>query len=331
MSKKVILDVDTGSDDAVAIMTAVLSPALDVVAVCSVAGNKCIDMTTENTLRVIQMLGVDVPVYRGCKEPLVRLLCPDRIVHKKVPTIVDGKEVQMHYDYLDLPPAKIHEQDMPAPAFYVDYLRHAKEPVTLIAVGPLTNLATAFIMDPDIIRNIEQIVLMGGGYRETNVSATAEFNIWYDPEAAQRVLHCGAKVTVVPLDATHRAYITDEDCKRIRACGTKPAELTAELCEQRIVMHNAANPLAVPNATALHDALAVCAVIDETVLQDVIYTHCDVGFRDYSEGQTILDPRYYSEKRNCYFALNGDRIKFVNMLCEILSLKGDSHGKEGNS
>lgn len=316
MATKVILDVDTGSDDAVAIMAAVLSPDIDVLAVCSIAGNKCIDMTTENSLRVIQMLGVDVPVYKGCKEPLVRLLCPDRIKHKSEPVIVDGKEVKMHYDYLNLPEAKIREQDIPAAAFYVEYLRKASEPVTIVAVGPLTNVATALVMDPDIVRNIEQIVIMGGGYRETNVSPTAEFNIWYDAEAAQRVLHCGARVLLVPLDATHRAYVTLEDCVRFRALGTKPALLTAELCEQRIEMHNASNPLETPDACALHDALAVCAVVDETVLRDVRHVHCDVGFRDFSEGQTILDPRNLSEEKNCYFAMDGDRVKFVNMLCD---------------
>jgi inosine-uridine nucleoside N-ribohydrolase len=316
MAKKVLLDVDTGSDDAVAIMIAALAPEIDLEAVCTVAGNKALDLTTENTLRVVDLLGMDIPVYRGCSEPLVKFLCNDWIPpsHRKIAE-VDGQKVEMHSDYLDLPPSSRKVEGPPAPAFYVDYLRNAKEPVTLVAVGPLTNLAVAFIMDPEIIKNIEQIVVMGGGYNITNSTPASEFNIWYDPEAAQRVVNCGAAVTLVPLDATHAACVTLDDCKRLRALGTKTANFAAELCEQRIIVHNAQQPLAIPDAAAVHDALAVCSVIDRSVLKDVRHVHCDIGFRDFSAGQTIIDPRYYPEKRNCYFAFDGDRFKFVDMLC----------------
>jgi purine nucleosidase/pyrimidine-specific ribonucleoside hydrolase/ribosylpyrimidine nucleosidase len=85
-------------------------------------------------------------------------------------------------------------------------------------------------------------------------------------------------------------------------------------------MHNAFQPLDIPNAAAVHDALAVCYVIDESVLKDVHQVHCDIGFRDFSEGQTIIDPRYYTEDKNCYFAFGGDRSKFVDMLCDVFKL-----------
>ena len=165
MAEKIILDVDTGSDDAVAIMTAVLSPDIQVEAVCTVAGNKSIEMTTENSLRVVQMLGCDVPVYRGCAEPLVKLLREER-VPKQVPNIklvVDGQEIQMHEDYLDLPPAVNDAQDIPAPVFYLNYLRQAAEPVTLVAVGPLTNLAVAFMLDPGIVEKVKENHCYGWG------------------------------------------------------------------------------------------------------------------------------------------------------------------------
>ena len=317
MATKVILDVDTGSDDAVAIMTAALAPELEVCAICTVAGNKALHLTTENTLRVVELLGMDIPVYRGCHEPLSRFLCNDWLppTHRKS-TLVNGKKVEIHSDYLDLPQAKKQAEDTSAPAFYVDFLRKTKEQITIVAVGPLTNLAAALLMDPGISRNIEQIVIMGGGYNITNATAAAEFNIWYDPEAAQRVINCGARILMVPLDATHAACVTLDDCSRFRALGTKPADFAAAVCEQRIVVHNAQQPLAVPDACAVHDALAVCAVIDESVLKDVRFVHCDIGFRDFSAGQTIIDPRYYPEKPNIYFAFDGDRFKFVNMLLE---------------
>lgn len=322
MAEKIILDVDTGSDDAVAIMTAILSPDIQVEAICSVAGNKDIDKTTENSLRVVQHLGVDVPVYRGCSTPLVKFLREDRRP-KKVPglaLVVDDKEIQMHPDYLNIPEATRQEQALPAPVFYLNYLRQTEKPVTLVAVGPLTNLAVALMLDPSIVEKIQRIVVMGGGYKVTNATSTAEFNIWYDPEAAQRVLECGAEVVFVPLDATHRACVSKLDCVKFREIGTKASVFAAELIEQRILMHNAFQPLEIPDAAAVHDALAVCYVIDESVLKDVRRVHCEIGFRGLAEGQTVVDPRHVTDEKNCFFAFDGDREKFVGMLNEILAL-----------
>lgn len=329
MARKIILDVDTGSDDAVAIMSAILSPDIQLEAVCSVAGNKDIDKTTENTLRVVQLLGADVPVYRGCREPLVKFLCPDRLETRgdKKELVKDGKVLMMHSDYLDIPPAVIKEQPISAPEFYVQYLRAAKEPVTLVAVGPLTNVAMALMLDGTIADHIEELIVMGGGYNITNVSPTAEFNIWYDPEAAQRVIHSGVKVTLVPLDATHAACITLDDCKRFRALETVSGDFTAALCEQRIAMHSYGQPLSVPDAAAVHDALCIAYLIDPTVLKDVRHVHCDIGFRDFSEGQTILDPRYYTEEKNCYFAFDADRFKFADILCSLFARDKKLGGK----
>lgn len=321
MVEKILLDVDTGSDDAVAIMTAILSPDIQVEAVCSVAGNKDIDKTTENTLRVIELLGADLPVYRGCEQPLVKFLRGDRLPPTKtnIKGEVDGEVVQMHADYLDLPEATTHEMGVPAPVFYLDYLRKITEPITIVAVGPLTNLAMALMLDPEIVNQVKQIVIMGGGYQVANVTPTAEFNIWFDPEAAQKVLNCGAKIIFVPLDATHAACISIDDCKRLREIDTKASRFAAELIEQRILAHNAFQPLAVPDAAAVHDALAVCSLIDPTVLKDLRHVHCDIGFSDYAEGQTVIDPRHYTEAKNCYFAFDGDRDKFVDLLLKIFT------------
>ena len=321
MARKVILDVDTGSDDAVAIMTAILSPDIDVVGLCSVAGNKDIDHTTENTLRVAQLLNADVPVYRGARGPLVKFLVPDRLKPKRVkgPLIVNGKVVQMHSDYLDIPEATTHEQEISAAEFYVSYLRKAEEPITIVAVGPLTNVALALLIDNGIVSKIEEIVIMGGGYNITNSSPAAEFNIWYDPEAAQVILDSGAKITFVPLDATHDACITLDDCVRFRALGTVAGDFAAALCEQRIMVHDDSQPLAVPHAAAVHDALAVAYLIDPDVLVDVRDVKCYIGLKDFSEGQTILDMRYYTDPANCRFAFSGDRFKFVDVLCDVFA------------
>ncbi|MDR1209689.1 MAG: nucleoside hydrolase [Clostridiales bacterium] len=319
MSEKIILDVDTGSDDAVAIMTAILSPDIDLVAICTVAGNKDVEKTTENTLRVVETLGADVPVYKGVARPLVKELTPRVPATHRSNTVVDGRIVNVHEDYLDLPPATIKVQDTPAAAFYVDYLRGAPEPVTLVPVGPLTNLALALLMDASIVRNIKRIVIMGGGREVANATPAAEFNVWADAEAAAWVLQSGADILWVPLDATHAAYLTKDDCERLRAINTLESNFAADLVEQRIVVHDARQPLSVRFSAAVHDALAVCAVIDESVLRDVRCVHMDIGLSDYAEGQTIVDPRHEPGPINCSFAFDGDPVRFADMLCEIFT------------
>ena len=324
MARKIILDVDTGSDDAVAIMAAILSEDVQLEAICSVAGNKDIDKTTENTLRVVQLMHADIPVYRGCAEPLVKFLCPDRLPRRvgveKV--MKDGQEVQMHSDYLDIPAATMREQPIRAAEFYVQYLRAATEPVTLVAVGPLTNLALALLLDETIVDKIEEIVIMGGGSKITNCNPWSESNIWHDPEAAQIVAECGAKVVWVPLDATHRACITLDDCKRFREIGTFSANFAAEQCEQRIIVHNAQQPLDIPDAAAVHDALCVAYVIDPSVITDLRHCHIEIGLSGYGEGQTIVDQRAYPLEKNGYFAYDADRFKFVDILCDCFAREG---------
>lgn len=323
MMKKVILDVDTGSDDAVAIMMAALSPEIDLAAICTVWGNQPVENTTDNTLRLVDSMGLKVPVYKGCDTAMVKYLTHDYVENKERPAVMhEGKAVVMHSEHLDLPEATSRPQDMPAACFYVDYLRKATEKITLIPVGPLTNLGLALRIAPDIVEKIEQIVVMGGGSKITNCNAWSESNIWHDPEAAQIVANCGAKVVWVPLDATHRACITMDDCRRFRKIGTFSANFAAEQCEQRIIVHNAQQPLEIPDAAAVHDALCVAYVIDPTVITDLRHCHVEIGLAGYGEGQTIVDQRAYPLEKNGYFAYDADRFQFVDMLCECFQREG---------
>jgi inosine-uridine nucleoside N-ribohydrolase len=322
MSTKVILDVDTGSDDAVAIMAAALSPDIELLACCTVWGNLPVVNTTENTLRLLEKLGKNVPVYKGVNTAMVKYLAQNRIpepVYKPVYNSV-GREIKPHHDFLEeLPPATRKCENMDAPSFYVDFLRKAKEPVTLVPVGPMTNLGFALTIDPTIVKNIEQIVIMGGGDLIANRSMCGESNIWHDPEAAHKVLNCGVKkITMVPLDATHAAYTNLEDCKKLRAIGTFAAKYAATLAEQRIEAEAVLSPDT--DRTAVHDVLALCSVIEPAVLKDVEYCRCDVGLSDFGEGATFIDHRAKtSENANVYFAHSADREKLFSMLCKIFS------------
>ena len=323
--RKVILDVDTGSDDAVAIMAAVCAPELEVLGICSVAGNLPIDNTTENTLRVVQMLGADVPVYRGASGPLVAQLNPLRqdMAPRKKPVFVEsrGRMVRVHNEYLDLPAATIKTQDLPAAMFIVDTVRKSKEKVTLLPVGPLTNIALALKLDPTIVNNIDEIIIMGGGHAVFNTTSAAEFNIWFDPEAAEIVLQSGAKITMVPLDATHAASLSLDDAKALRGLHTPQADFAAEMIEHRVEVHNADGQMGgAKNLAPIHDALVVCAAIDPSVLTDVRFMRGDVDCSGgYADGQTLCDTRALPTKpRNCHVALDADPKKFGQILAERL-------------
>ena len=323
--RKVILDVDTGSDDAVAIMAAVCAPELEVLGVCSVAGNQPIDNTTENTLRVMQLLGSDIPVYRGASGPLVAQLDYRRqkMAFNLKPEEVEagGKKIRMHDAYLDLPAATIKTQNLPAAMFIVDAVRKADSKVTLLPVGPLTNIALALKLDPTIVNNIEEIILMGGGHAVFNHTSASEFNIWFDPEAAEIVLQSGAKITMVPLDATHAASLSLDDAKALRGLHTPQADFAAEMIEHRVEVHNADGQMGgAKNLAPIHDALVVCAAIDPSVLTDVRFMRVDVDCSGgYADGQTLCDTRALPTKpRNCHVALDADPKKFGQMLLERL-------------
>ena len=217
--QKVILDVDTGTDDAVAIMLAALSKDLDLLGVCSVNGNRGIEFTTENTLRVVEYLGLadKIPVYKGCSLPLVSTLTPGR--RDGIPATGSMDKNNIHGDYVELPPATIKPQEEHAVFWLIDTLMKSEGDIILIPVGPLTNIAMALRIEPRIADKIQSIMIMGGGYREVNITPSAEFNFWVDPEAAKIVIDSGCDITIVPLDATHKAVLSLDDADELEKDG----------------------------------------------------------------------------------------------------------------
>ncbi|MBI9046478.1 MAG: nucleoside hydrolase [Anaerolineaceae bacterium] len=325
MPKKVILDVDTGSDDAIAIMAAILHPELEVIGITTVCGNQPLENTTENTLRVVDLLGVDVPVYRGCAGPMVAELNPNRQAHSQQSTKskeIDGKKVEIHSEYLNIPPSKTKEQERRAVSYLIDILMASDGDIILIPVGPLTNIGTAMIADPRIKKKIKQIVIMGGGHHISNNTSAAEFNIWKDPEAAQIVFTSGCNVILVPLDATHEGYVTSSESAKIRAMNTPASIAVADLLDQRINAYKNLQPLAVEDSTPPHDALAVLAAVDESVLENVQFRHVDVDFSGgIADGRTVVDDRPFPvNPPNVRIALGCNREKFVKMLMDTIAL-----------
>jgi purine nucleosidase len=207
--RKIIIDTDPGQDDAVAILLALASPELEVLGITTVAGNVPLALTTLNALKVCELAGRgDVPVFAGCDRPMARDLVTAEHVHGK--TGLDGA---------DLPDPATAARDAHAVDWIVETVR-ATDGVTLCPLGPLTNIATALARAPDIAARIERIVLMGGAYFEVgNITPAAEFNIYVDPEAARAVFRSGVPITVLPLDATHKALTTRARNAAFRAAG----------------------------------------------------------------------------------------------------------------
>ncbi len=223
MTRRVIFDTDPGQDDAVAILLALASPAaLKVEAIVAVAGNVPVSLTARNARKICELAGrPDVPVYAGCAGPMAaRPLVTAEHVHGA--TGLNGP---------DLPEPTMPLQPEHGVDFLVNYLR--REPpgeMTLCVLGPMTNIAMALIKAPDIAPRIREIVLMGGAYFEVgNITPTAEFNVYVDPQAAAIVLGSGVPIVMLPLDVTHKVLTTPERLSRIRAVPTKSAAAVAAM------------------------------------------------------------------------------------------------------
>ena len=228
MATKVILDVDTGTDDAVALMLAALHPDLELIAATTVNGNVPVDYCTENSLRVFDHIGIPVPVYEGVDRPIERDDFP-------IPRGDIQSSNAVHGGYLDIPPSTSSKQATGAIDFLIETYRAATEEIILVPVGPLSNVATALLKEPRLKDRIPALVIMGGANRYGNVTPRAEFNVWADPEAARVVINSGIrKITLVPLDATHQALVSLDDCAALRALGTPAANAAATFTERRI-------------------------------------------------------------------------------------------------
>ena len=220
MPRKIIIDTDPGQDDAVAILLALANPdELDVLGITAVAGNVPLVLTQLNARKVVELTGrTDVPIFAGCDQPLKRKLVTAEHVHGK--TGLDG---------IKLPAPTLQLQEDHAVDFIIDTLcRETTETVTLCPLGPLTNIAAAFQKAPDIVGRVQEIALMGGAYFEVgNITPTAEFNIYVDPEAADIVFRAGVPVTVFSLDVTHKALVTHERVAKFEKLGTQVGQVVA--------------------------------------------------------------------------------------------------------
>lgn len=275
--RRVVLDCDPGHDDAMAILLAAASPALELEAITIVAGNQTLDKVSLNARRVCSVAGIrDVPIAAGCDRPLRR----QRIVAEEIhgDSGLDG--VDWDEPTVELDPR--HGVDLIVELA----LREDPRPLTVVAVGPLTNVATALQRAPEIAERIDRISIMGGAIGLGNWTPSAEYNMYVDPEAAEVVLRSALPITLVPLEVTHQALATEAVLARVTALGTPVARMSEALL--RYFTETYERIFGFP-APAVHDPCAVAAVIDPSVVRT---RHLNVEIDLVSElslGRTVCD------------------------------------------
>jgi len=310
--RKIIIDTDPGQDDAVAILLALASPELDVLGITAVAGNVPLALTARNARIICELAGrADMGVYAGCAAPLTRKLVTAEYVHGK--TGLDGPQ---------LPDPVMPLQAGHAVDFIIRTLR--AEPagtVTLCPLGPLTNIATAFVQAPDIVGRVQEVVLMGGAYFEVgNVTPAAEFNIYVDPQAADIVFRSGAPLVVMPLDVTHKALTTRARVAAFRNMGTEAGRMVAEWTDffERFDMQKYGS-----EGAPLHDPTVIAYLI-----QPHLFTgrHINVEIETQSEltmGMTVADWwGVTGRKANAMFMGGIDAEGFFALLAERIGRLG---------
>ena len=312
MPNKIILDCDPGHDDAIAMLLAWGSPEIDLVGVTTVMGNQTIEKVTRNALSVARVAGITgVPFARGAHRPLVRQIEVAESIHGK--SGLDGPR---------LPEPTLELDPRHAVDFIIDTIMAADVgDITLVPTGALTNIAMAVRKEPRIVERVKQVVLMGGGVNVGNWSATSEFNIVIDPEAAHIVFNEPWPLTMVGLDLTHEALATPAVVEAIAAIGTAPSRFVGELLEFFGETYREQQGFEHP---PVHDPCAVAFVIDPTVMQ-VTRVPLDVELAGtLTLGMTVADFRAPAPA-DCTTQVAGklDHAKFWSLVVDALERIGD--------
>ncbi|CNK28561.1 putative hydrolase [Yersinia intermedia] len=305
MPRSIIIDCDPGHDDAIALILALASPELNVAAVTTCAGNQTPDKTLRNALRILTLLKrQDIPVAGGALKPLLRELI-----------IADNVHGESGLDGPSLPDPDFAPQADNAVELMARILRTSPHPVTIVATGPLTNVALLLAGHGALAAKIERIVIMGGAVMLGNWTAAAEFNIFVDPEAADRVFKSGIPITMAGLDVPHQAQVMDEDIDRIRQLNNPVADVVAGLLDFFMLYHRQERWGF--QGAPLHDPCTIA-----WLLAPELFTSIErwVGIEtrgEYTQGMTVVD--YYQltdNVPNAEVLMGIDRKGFIDLLVE---------------
>jgi len=300
--RSLVIDTDTASDDAVALLMAARLPNTSIRAVTTVAGNVGIEQATRNALITLELAGcADVPVHVGAGRPLLRDQRTAQHVHG-----ADGMSD------VSLP----DPTTSPETAHAVDALRNiaAREPGqhTLVTLGPLTNIAAALICDPHLLFGFERVVAMGGAFDGIgNVHRVGEFNVWADPEAAKIVVDAASNITFVGWEISRRhAVITPKDQQELRSLGPL-GEFAVDInrcLDEFARKHSGLDGYDLP------DPIAMAVAIDPDITKATLDVHIDIGLDDAGRGGTFVDHRLVAETPNATIVTDADEARFKAML-----------------
>ena len=310
---RIIIDCDPGHDDMAAILLAAWHPSIKLEAITAVCGNAPLTHTTNNALRIVDAFGLDVPVYAGAELPLLHRYPFPAEFHG--PSGLDSAGE-------DLPPARSKVQSQHAVDAIIERVEAAPGAITLVVIGPMTNIALALSLRPSLKDKIKQVVFMGGSATEGNVTAAAEFNIWADAEAARIVFRSGVKLVMFGLNVTHQTLMRREDVAHIRAArpGSNPvADIMDFYCGTYYRFAGADKP-----GAPMHDPCAIAYLIDPTIFELSERPGEVLVSADGAYGQTLIDmrpqdPAHDTRVKNVAVAMKADPIRFAALVTEALS------------
>lgn len=306
-TRPIILDCDPGHDDALAILLALARPEVELLGITTVAGNSTVDNTTRSALSVLTLIGrTDVPVAQGADRPLRRPLHTAAHVHG-----------QSGLEGADLPAPAADPVDEDAVAFIARTVQSSPVPITLVPTGPLTNIARFRQQHPDLWQRVDQVCLMGGSMGEGNITPSAEFNIWVDPDAAAIVFDGGRPLTMIGLDVTHQARLTLADTDRMEAIGNRTGRIFADLMRFFAKFHERVYGW---DGSPIHDAVAVAHMLGLGMVQTRPY-RVDIEIEsDLTRGRTVVDVRDVTGKpANADVGVDIDRPAFIDMLLDTVA------------
>lgn len=300
----VIIDCDPGLDDVVALFMAGANEKIDIKAVTVVAGNQTLDKVGNNALRILGFGRIDVPVAFGFEKPIVRELNIASEVHGE-----DGL-YGVKIPESTLKPSNLHAIDLIA-----KILRESNEKITLIPMGPLTNIAMFLKIYPELKDKIERISLMGGAINGGNRTSAAEFNIFVDPEAADIVFKSGIPITMCGLDVTQKAIVFKDDIERIKSISNPVAKLVGEILENLSKYHKEDGI----EGCYLHDPVAVSCVANPTIIKTTPLK-VDIELQGkYTTGATVGNfNKRFNYNPNADVAFDIDRETFVKEIIELM-------------
>lgn len=303
--ERFILDCDPGQDDAVAILLAYGADNLKLEGIVAVAGNAKLEDTCENALKLCEDINYNVPVYRGCDSPLIRKQVTADIIHGKGgysgPTFNKKRIKQCAGNGID---------------FTIKTILDNPGEINLVAVGPLTDIAVIMKKEPKVINKIKRLIIMGGSLGPGNITPTAEFNIYADPEAARIVFNSGAEIYMMGLDVTQQVQLDEKEFTRFKKEQEKAPTRTREIFIDGMKFYTSTCIEANHECPAMHDPCCIAFLMDPTIFE---FENRDIDIETKGEltyGQTVGN--WLDDNSKTHVGIKADSVKFFNLLSKSL-------------